>query len=229
MRTLILASLLGALIPLLTLFFSFEHVLYDTSFYQDEFSSYDAYAPVPDADRHIQELLEFYGSGKQHSLPLSPEEEEHIKDVKEVLGRAHVAFQSLALLGLLVAVAILLRIRGYGPYMLRCFRSVLFAAGIASAGILLMLLAGMGFFQMSFAGMHQVFFLDGTWVFPQDSLLIRLFPQQFFIDFAKEAVATYVLIMMAMGIMAWFLLYAQPLIHQTKGVKTGVSATRRFK
>src|SRR3989338_9012742 len=103
-----LVHLLGFLIPLLALFFSFEHVLYDTSFYQDEFISYDAYAAVPDADRYVQELLEFYRSGKQHSLPLSLDEMEHIKDVKEVLDRVHIAFQSLALLGLLVAVAILL-------------------------------------------------------------------------------------------------------------------------
>ena len=224
-----LVPLLGFLIPLLALFFSFEHVLYDTSFYQDEFISYDAYAAVPDADRYVQELVEFYRSGKQHSLPLSLDEMEHIKDVKEVLDRVHVAFQSLALLGLLVAVAILLRTKGYGPYILKYSRSVLFSAGIASAGILLMLVASLGFFQIFFAGMHQALFLEGTWVFPKNSLLIQLFPQQFFIDFAKEALVTYILFMMAMGIMAWFLLYVQPLIHQRIGVKRGGSATRRFK
>ena len=55
------------------------------------------------------------------------------------------------------------------------------AAGIVAA-VLLALLAGMSDFEVLFGAFHGLFFAAGTWTFPYDSLLIRLFPGRFWVS-----------------------------------------------
>jgi len=59
------------------------------------------------------------------------------------------------------------------------------AAGTASAALLsataLAILAGLLDFDALFAWFHSLFFAEGTWVFPYEALLIRVFPLRFWI------------------------------------------------
>jgi uncharacterized membrane protein len=43
------------------------------------------------------------------------------------------------------------------------------------------LFAGLADFDSLFAAFHVVFFREGTWIFPAESLLIRLFPLRFWV------------------------------------------------
>jgi uncharacterized membrane protein len=50
-------------------------------------------------------------------------------------------------------------------------------AGVVALGVI----AAVTDFESFFAAFHGVFFASGTWTFPYDSLLIRLFPEPFWI------------------------------------------------
>jgi uncharacterized membrane protein len=54
------------------------------------------------------------------------------------------------------------------------------AGGAASLVLLaLVVAAGLLDFEVVFSGFHGIFFEEGTWTFPADSLLVRLFPLRF--------------------------------------------------
>ena len=101
----------------------------------------------------------------------------HLIDVRDVL----IPARTLALVAAALACAwCVLRAR-----TLRGRQAV--GAALRGAGWLLVgaggiaVLAGIVDFDAFFAAFHSVFFAAGTWVFPADALLIRLFPLPFWI------------------------------------------------
>ncbi len=107
-----------------------------------------------------------------------PDAVEHLVDVREVVaaGRA-VAWMAL-LLGCAWAAWCLL-----GPVERRDLlaRSLRGAALAVAATVAIAALAAVADFDTFFARFHDVFFEPGTWTFPADALLIRLFPESFWV------------------------------------------------
>lgn len=98
----------------------------------------------------------------------------HLEDVASVLALAQVA--TAASLLVVAALAVWLWRRGRGGLLGR----TLVTGG--AAGLVSVVVAGAialidfdGFFTL----FHRLFFAQGTWTFPWDSLLIRLFPEAF--------------------------------------------------
>ena len=68
-------------------------------------------------------------------------------------------------------------------------------------GVVLALLVGVTDFNAFFAWFHSLFFADGTWTFPYEALLIRVFPLPFWIT----AAATWgALVLMSSIGLCWF-------------------------
>lgn len=120
----------------------------------------------------------------------------HLADVRDVIASAHVLIVTLAL----GAIAL-------GIVLWRSGRAGLLGAAMTRAGVLLIgmvvLLGTIALidFDGFFTAFHQLFFAEGTWTFPYDSLLIRLFPEGFW---ASAAVFWGVAIV-AVGALAWLL------------------------
>lgn len=100
----------------------------------------------------------------------------HLLDVRRVIGAARVATGVAALL-LAAYVAFCVgkrRLSTLGAGM---------RAGAALCGALIVLgvIAASVDFESFFAAFHGLFFAAGTWTFPSDSLLIRLFPERFWV------------------------------------------------
>jgi len=105
-----------------------------------------------------------------------PAEVQHLIDVRGVLTGARLAtiiatFVLAALAAESVAAG---RLRDVSRGMRMGGRIILVVAGVV-------LVAGVVDFDALFAAMHGVFFKAGTWTFPTDSLMIRLFPLQFWV------------------------------------------------
>lgn len=100
----------------------------------------------------------------------------HLDDVARVLSGARVVTLVLAVLLLLTGVVALRARERRG--VVSALRA---GAGACVAVVLLAVLVATSDFDAFFAAFHGVFFADGTWTFPYDSLLIRLFPEQFWI------------------------------------------------
>jgi integral membrane protein (TIGR01906 family) len=103
----------------------------------------------------------------------------HLDDVRVVLSGARSATVASAVLAALLIVPHWMR-RGAAAV------APMFAAGAAVTAALPLLagLAAVFDFSSFFAGFHALFFAPGTWTFPSDSLLIRMFPEPFWIAMA---------------------------------------------
>ena len=100
----------------------------------------------------------------------------HLLDVRAVIAFARLA---TGLLSLVLA--------SYVAFCVGRKRFTELAAGmragavVAGAVVALALLAAVTDFSSFFTAFHGLFFASGTWTFPSDSLLIRLFPERFWV------------------------------------------------
>lgn len=109
----------------------------------------------------------------------------HMTDVKHVLG---LGLDVTLWLGVLMLVLALLLRRRPGAVRAGLRGGVaLTALGILAAGI-----AAAVNWQGFFAWVHSLFFSEGTWTFYADSTLIRLYPEQFWMDAALLVAAVIV-------------------------------------
>lgn len=101
----------------------------------------------------------------------------HLDDVYEVVSRFTMPLVGVALISAFCLMA-LLRMFGYRPV-----GTALLWAGVAVLALFAMLgLWALIGFDGLFASIHSAFFADGTWTFPADSLLIRMYPQAFWMS-----------------------------------------------
>ncbi|MDY0340221.1 MAG: DUF1461 domain-containing protein [Coriobacteriia bacterium] len=102
---------------------------------------------------------------------------EHLVDVRDVMVPAR-----WFTLGLLAVVAAWVWSRwGIPGGRHTIARACTTASAIMFGGAVVALAVGVMDFEGLFAWFHSIFFADGTWVFPNGALLIRLFPLPFWI------------------------------------------------
>jgi integral membrane protein (TIGR01906 family) len=100
----------------------------------------------------------------------------HLMDVRRVFSAVRVATGLAALL-----------LAGYVAWCLAKRRFTALARGMLAGaivllvGVVLAVVAAFTSFDVLFSAFHGLFFAAGTWTFPADSLLIRLFPERFWV------------------------------------------------
>lgn len=99
----------------------------------------------------------------------------HLVDVREVIVPARILAMLLA-----AAVGVWAALRSRTASGRRAVRQSARSAAVALAAfVLVAALVGVVDFGVLFTRFHELFFAEGTWVFPQDALLIRVFPLPF--------------------------------------------------
>ena len=107
---------------------------------------------------------------------MTPDAVTHLDDVRRVIAAGVWATALLFVSSLVWAV---LRYRaGHGP---RIARALGIGAVVSAGSVVLVGLFALLDFDTFFAGFHALFFEPGTWQFPSDSVLIRLFPERFWV------------------------------------------------
>jgi integral membrane protein (TIGR01906 family) len=153
---------------------------------------------VAEAVRRVAELLEYLAF--RRPLPndgfYSPLELAHMGDVQAIFQAVYLtALVSCLLTAVLVA---LLRRKG------RDVRRVVRAAGIA----VLALVAGLGTasvtigFDALFVAFHELAFSNDFWLLPEDSGLIRLFPEDYFMSYFFIALGASVIVALFLTILS---------------------------
>ena len=140
----------------------------------------------------------YLSSLTHQGAPLFTEAEvSHMTDVKVVLWIATAALVALVIVCALL-IAHLLRTSPGGV------RRALFAGALwlPLALIALAVLAVLGW-ETFFAGFHSLFFADGTWTFSARDALIRLYPEQFWVDAALVVGAITLLASLATLVATW--------------------------
>jgi integral membrane protein (TIGR01906 family) len=123
-----------------------------------------------------------YPPGRNRCPMFNPRELQHMVDVKHV---THAFFHVAALWAILTALAAawLLRTRRAVQLRLAIVQGSAFTLAIIVTLALAVLLAWDTFFDT----FHNLFFAPGTWVFYYSDTLIRLYPEQFWVDAAISA------------------------------------------
>lgn len=110
---------------------------------------------------------------------------DHLDDVNRVIGVARIAFVIIGVVCVAALAHVLVRCRK------KSFGGVLMASGGAVIALFVLLaLWVMADFNGFFAAFHSLFFSAGTWTFSYDSLLICMYPPDFWISMGAVWLAT---------------------------------------
>lgn len=103
----------------------------------------------------------------------------HMNDVKRVMNYLDYLFY----LSLLVCIGIITWYRKDKHFVRKlCLDGGIFAVGFLGIMLLCILIG----FDSAFNVFHQIFFPQGNWIFPIDSLLIQTYPLEFFIGMSYK-------------------------------------------
>lgn len=105
---------------------------------------------------------------------------EHLLDVRAVVVGAR--WITAALVALFVMWSLVRMGTAHGRTLVRS--ALRFAAGLLLTALAVAFVVGVTSFDALFAWFHSLFFEAGTWMFPEDALLIRVFPLPFWTDAA---------------------------------------------
>lgn len=169
---------------------SFFLVFFDKSFYDSEFKrlgQYDEFG-LEGVRNTVDNLINYLVSWKSNVkdeemlLIFLPEEKAHLADVRRII-----SVLKLSSLGALLLLTLtLLKLNQLKDFR-KNVRKVLIYSGFASIAILLIIFLFSSLnFSAFFEGFHRLFFPQGNYSFPEHYLLIKLFPEAFFIAFARR-------------------------------------------
>jgi len=143
--------------PLLFLLLSYQFTAFQEKYYS---------AP------ERKEVLDFLQENTEIKANFTALEVSHLRDVQKVMQFTDYLFY------LVFALAVILGIVLYRKALLL---KALFYSGIFSISFFALIFLFYFFgFSFLFTVFHQIFFPQGNWLFPADSLLIQTFPAEFF-------------------------------------------------
>ncbi len=178
----LLAAIKGIAIGSLTislLLISFFLSAYDTGFYEKFVQkNLENEKKIDERVSLHKEIIGFLkGSTPNVSSALDAKEKPHMEDVKRIFYWIQVALNILLSLGIITALIVSFMAKKKSREM----GAILLAGGIIALLSMLLFAAFLWLdFGSLFDTMHQFLFANGTWVFPMDSTLIQLYPQDFF-------------------------------------------------
>lgn len=134
-----------------------------------------------------QQTMDYLQNDAPLTLPYTAEERSHLEDVKKVINVVDYFFYgiTLAVLGTLF----------FFRNDKKDLHKLLWYSGLTIVGIILLVeLLSLLSFNGVFTLFHQLFFPQGNWQFPADSLLIQTFPLEFFITISSRIFLTAILL-----------------------------------
>lgn len=151
--------------------FTFKLFAYNLTLWQYIFerTSYKNFETKEELDKYAANIIGFVNNKEELSDSFSQSEKSHMQDVKQV----YFAGRILMYLSVLLFVLATFKkadwnfITKWSAYVLLIFSLLV---------ILLLIIS----FSLAFDLFHSFLFAKGTWQFGADSLLIRMFPQEFF-------------------------------------------------
>ncbi|MGV8150913.1 MAG: DUF1461 domain-containing protein [Candidatus Woesearchaeota archaeon] len=173
---------------------SFSLMFNYKSFYYSEYEKNDVYSKISVREniniteskmyvKNITENIFDFFKGKSELKYFSEEEKSHMNDVKFVVSAMNFVYYSSSVFFILFFVVLYLLFKNDKLVFIEQLSKILFYGSIASLAFLVVIFLWSIFsFDTLFFLMHSIFFSQGNWMFPSDSLLITLFSEQFFFD-----------------------------------------------
>jgi len=153
-------------LPLLILLFSYKVNLYFINLTDNQ-----------------QNAINFLDNKEDLISDYTNNEKSHMQDVKKLIQKINYFFYLLLLI-------ITLILTSYKRNKVQIIKLLKFGGITAFISLLIILLFILFSFNKSFIIFHEIFFSQGNWQFPFNSLLIQTFPLTFFITISKKIFLT---------------------------------------
>lgn len=164
---------------------NFRLLIYSENFYFNEFAKlnvYQNFISINQAQHLTKNLIQYLCC--QEDLDASfftATEQFHLKDVKNLIGQVNIYFWIL-LISELIIIIILLYKKQFAPLV----DSLSWASMVSFISLAILSVFSIINFDFIFTKFHVLVFDNDYWLIPPSSNLIKLFPPQFFVDFANR-------------------------------------------
>lgn len=181
-------------LSLIVIIGSFLMIIYNKSFYLYEYKKLGVYKEVSntlkietsesiDTLNNITTNIIRFFKGKEELKYFSEKEKEHMLDVRILINKIkYIYYFSLLSFLLLVYILYAKSKKSRIGFIDVLSKILLFSGLLVFCTYIILFPFIIFYFNTSFVFFHLVFFPNGNWIFPQDSLLINIFPAQFFMD-----------------------------------------------
>ncbi len=168
--------ILGAVsVPILVCGLALMTVLLDSGFYENE----RIHLGIPEPTEYHASVARYLTgfSSTIDGVPFTDEERAHMRDVRVII----LSIEISAMIALLLCSIVV-----WYEWKKHGFREavtvLLYGSGVHLALSLILVIIAGSLFTGLFYGFHELFFKSGTWIFDVNSLIIRMYPMQFFED-----------------------------------------------
>lgn len=183
------------ILPILVLLSSSTNVALDEKFYSKQ------RFPYPN------ELVDYFSDKTENlNIPdLNQDELSHMSDVKDLIQNLRIAYFILLIIYTVLIISLLL----ISKNIVGILSELLYKGGIiANITFIILILIILLSFTQSFWIFHEIFFPQGNFAFPADSVLKQLFPDSIFVEgFRRIMVSSFVvgLVILVAGIIIKFI------------------------
>jgi len=168
---------------------SFFMVFFDRGFYDKSFDKHGVYDElgVLGVRNTVDYLINYLTSGnteineiKQLTI-FTEEERAHLEDVRNII----IWLKALSIASLVLLFAFIMRLSILKDFK-ASIKRILVYGSITTLGVLVIVFVLSLNFSAFFDVFHKILFPQGNYMFPSYYLLIKLFPQELFKDFARK-------------------------------------------
>jgi len=175
---------------IIILFGSLNMMIFNKDLYYKEYSKNGVYLELSDNKdtgkeiaTNITENIMKYFRNTQDLNYFTPTEKSHMADVKHLIRTMQFIYYGAAILSIALFFYCYKKFKEDKYMFIKVLaRSLLYSSIAAGVFLVLMFLMSVFSFDFLFIIFHRIFFPQGNWMFDPSSLLITLFPQQFFFD-----------------------------------------------
>ena len=176
------------------LFSGFYIHYYDMDYYNNQFKDNGAAEKLGEENASfiLKDLLTYLNIEEaeervDHLSYFSEKEKSHLADVKLLLT---VIFSIYYLAVILLVFSLIWFFTREKKWKREWAKMLLWAGSLTTGIIIILLLGALLNFDFTFQLFHKIFFPQGNFAFPADSLLKTLFPDSFFTNFALKIITT---------------------------------------
>ncbi len=180
----ILQYLLIIILPTLIILANFKALVMNKSYYQSLYIKVGVYQNFdPQIASYATDNLfgYFRGQNKLDQNFFSTQAVSHLKDIRDLLSFSNGLF-SLSLAAVIIITAFLISKKQFKTIL----KSIFISSIITAVFVAVLGLGVATTFDSFFLKFHQLLFTNTLWLFPADDNLIKLFPEQFFVQFANQ-------------------------------------------
>jgi integral membrane protein (TIGR01906 family) len=170
---------------IIIIFGSLNYMIFNKAFYYKEYEKNNVYDALPentDTEAITTNIIKYF-RGNTELQYFTEDERSHMRDVKNLIRTMQLIYYGAAIITIALFYYCYHKFREDKHEFIRVLTKSLLYSSISSI-IFLVLIFLMAVYSFDFLFMifHLIFFPQGNWTFSPDSLLITIFPKEFFFD-----------------------------------------------